>query len=206
MSQPVIIKLQPLIAPGAEFYYNPIFLAAIVTFLGVLMTVIVSTRSNFILNRRRNKFEEDLAERKMEIDLRISNEKLEREASMKREELSTARKLKRLDFQKSTLIELQESLIDLTRALREDAQGEGNVRDFWDQNARYSMQVSRTANLDLRIMAVQVRQSFVDALKLNGDRLETALEEASRRLADAIIQIGAEIQKIDEEEAEQVGG
>lgn len=94
---------------------QPAVFAAIATLAGVLLTVIVNTLGNFRLAKQRNNFEKDLALQKFQSDKDLATQKLNDERQARIDIRRETAKHKRVEFQRATLLDLQESLHSLLR-------------------------------------------------------------------------------------------
>ncbi|WP_395395630.1 hypothetical protein [Novosphingobium sp. BL-8A] len=199
-----MVKLEPLVAPAPELTTNPILLAAIVTFAGVLLTVVVGTIANFILARQRNALEKSVAEKKMEIDLRIARDKLAQELDAKNEARASSMRLRRIDSQRSILLELQDSVASMVRAMKDEENGHGDPRDYWEQNARFTIIITRVHDNEIRKAALYVRREFEEVSKASGDEAKRLNDIASQSLGRFLADVGDELRKLEAAEDKEV--
>lgn len=94
---------------------QPAVLAALAAFTGVLITVIVGTVANFKLAKRRNEFERGLAQKRYDLDKELAEQKLNDERAARAATREENARFKHAEFQRTTLLELQEATHALLR-------------------------------------------------------------------------------------------
>ncbi|TCP94451.1 hypothetical protein C8J42_101917 [Sphingomonas sp. PP-CE-1A-559] len=99
--------------PANGLVGQPILIAAIITFAGVLLTVVVGTFANFRLANKRNEFDKDLAKQRFENDKNLAEQNLLDEKTARQEARSRELSLRRIDFQRQNLLTLQQSVHSL---------------------------------------------------------------------------------------------
>lgn len=166
MPQTIIVKFVPVISNAVPAMNNPILIASVVTFTGVLLTVVISTVANFRLSKKRNQFEQELAKAKIDSDHRIAVQALEDQAQARRQSQREIARLKQIDFQRSTLIELQEILHKLYLKYSSYALSDAEERNVIDDditplNARTLILISRVHDDIMRNSAQDLKGSLI---------------------------------------------
>lgn len=196
----------------ASVWSSPIVWAATITFIGVLLTVIVGTTANFRLAKRRNSFEQALAQERRNTDLELSERKLADELLARREARGLSIRLKQIDFQRETLVELQEQMHDLVRAAdavsRIKVIGEVPSPEILERmrakNARTALLVSRVADLQIRDDVAAIKKDLNPIKEGDNKTIMGLLDRGTTRFAALIDTIGARIRQLDQEELDEV--
>ncbi len=200
----VVVKVVPVAANG-PFWTNPILLAALVTFTGVLITAVVGTVANFRLANRRNTFEQDLAREKMEQEKSLAIDKLKDEAQSREAAMKSNLRLRQIEFQRAAIVELQECLIELIRLNHgripdDDEALESHLRLVADKNARITLLRSRIMDDELRSETASLQR---DSNRLKDvEKSDRDIEEKKIlvRIMPIVEKLGASIREMDKAE------
>lgn len=184
----------PATQQAASFLTQPSVMAAVVAFAGVLITVIVGTVANFRLAKRRNVFERELAQKRFELDGQLAMQKLEDERAARVAARADSARVRHIDFQRATLLELQEAMLALLRAasqiqlrdmLHSREAGAWTkplvADDISEENRRLN---ARTALLISRVHSEHVREVVGDLKNLCHRLVGADSEEGSRSALD----------------------
>ena len=154
--------------PTGGILNQPILLAAIITFSGVLITVIVGTIVNFQLAKRRNEFEKNLNTQRFENEKHIAEQKLADEKEARVDTRSRELDLRRIDFQRQNLLSLQEAvhgLINITNTIFNIASRNIDDDESWadairgtKKSSEMSMHYNRVALYEFRSASDEVRE------------------------------------------------
>lgn len=186
--------------PGAQGLLNqPILLAAIITFCGVLLTVIIGTFANFRLAQKRNEFEQSLAAKKLADEI-----------SARTEARIINAKIRRIDFQRATLIELQECMLELLRTANSRLQSGNDENDMMknksrDLNARTALLLSRIDDDEISLEAQAIKSKANGVGATSDEDRQKALDEGTFAMVPFLNRIGARIKELDRDEAHQAG-
>lgn len=208
----------PAQAAASGLISQPAVLAAIATLAGVLLTVIANTFGNFRLAKQRNEFEKALAERRFQTDKELAIQKLDDERRARADITRETAKQKRIEFQRSTLLDLQESMNNLVRnGSQIQLNDMKNSRDAgkWVKigapseisdegrrlQAKTHMLISRVHDGDIRDKALRIK-SYITGITMANDEEQSreALREASV-LSNLLNQdVGETLRHLDAEE------
>lgn len=182
--------------PALTVLNSPIVAAAIVTFSGVLITVIIGTTANFLLAKKRAKFEEGLAFQK------LADEKLARA-----EARAISARLRRIDFQRATLVELQECMLVLVRHAGMQIRGGDAVADHDEivrsHNGRSALLISRMENRALAEAADTIKREINGGLTATQEERTRNHDKAALQMVRFLKDVGEEIRRLDDDEANE---
>jgi hypothetical protein len=111
------------VKPSSSLFSQPVFIAAMLTFSGVLITVIVGTVVNFQLAKRRNEFEKELAIQRFENEKSLAEQKLFDDKLARQQSRDRDLELRRIDFQRQNILGLQEAVHALINKLQQACSG-----------------------------------------------------------------------------------
>lgn len=184
--------------PSAALWQSPILIAAVLTFTGVLLTVVIGTIANFRLAKARSEFDRELA-----------TQKLEDERQARAEARSTNLRLRRIDFQRAALVELQECMLTLMRhanfAFTAEATDANNTEALRANNAKSALLISRIENRKLAEEAGELKRVINGKASTTENERRNELNEASLGMVEFLKDVGEEIRRLDRDEEKEAG-
>lgn len=208
---------------GPGIWNQPILIAAIITFTGVLLTVVVGTAANFRLARRRNAFEQELAKQRFEYEKQLSAVKVEDDARARNEARLSASRLRHIDFERTTLLNVQEAMHSLMRhavairdAKKQHFEIHGNLDAYkpdevlWEESrqdfARATILISRISNDRIRAVVEEVKDAAgrIKARNVPWGEVEESYAETVKKGRDMIYAIGECVRQLDREELDEL--
>jgi hypothetical protein len=193
-------------------------LTAILAFGGVLITLIVGTIANFQLAKRRNEFERELAQQRFNLDSQLAVQKLEDERAARNELRAENARLRHIEFQRQTLLHLQEAMLALVRTTLQihfrDTKHAGEVGQWSkplvpdaisDENrtlfAKTTLLVSRVRDTKLRRTGSNIKSLCTGLITATSqEQAEKARDELTFAFHDFNDQLAAIIRHLDDED------
>ncbi|MGC5796580.1 hypothetical protein [Sphingomonas sp. NFX23] len=197
---------------------QPATIAAIIALVGVLLTVIVSAITNAKLAKRRSIFEQGLAAERHKLDRDLASEKFMDEREARAEMRREAAAARRVEFQRVTLLELQEAMhalvrdtcdaqlddVRISRDAGEWTQGKHH-NDFSEMvrkgQGRTQLLKTRVLDDEIRELVRTIKRSCSASLASESEKASlTSLDEATRAMVDLNERIGQTLRKLDDAE------